>query len=313
MKPIVFVHIPKTAGTSFRQGLDYFFGKKKICLDYGVNSAKTSSIVKSWVESERDGWHFANAFNRQGYQLLTGHFHSTKYANIFGVGRMITFLRDPVQRVVSEYNHLVKNSDHEESFQSFYRRPENINRQLRLVGRKSWAEFGFIGFVESYKESLRLLNRKFNINIPYLHKNINKNKTVESCMLSIGQIEELNSLNAEELEFYNRARFQFDWRLRLINAKVGYVSGSVTSFEAGKLKGWAIAENLHEAVLIQARMGGNVIAECKANEYRPYFKAQEQGRGGFVGFSLEIDRDIKINTVECVVAATGQPLLNNVS
>ncbi|MFA0813011.1 sulfotransferase family 2 domain-containing protein [Microbulbifer epialgicus] len=308
VKPIVFVHIPKTAGTSFRWGADSFFGKENVCRDYGKKSLETSVIVRDWLSSEKDGWIFEREFIRQGYQFLTGHFNAAKYIDIFDAGRVITFLRDPIQRIVSEYNHIVRNTGNEVSFESFYRNPEYINRQLRLVGRRTWTEFGFIGFVDAYQESLSLLNRKFNIEIPYLHKNIAKSERVEPQLLSAEQLLELRSLNAEELDFYDRARIQFNWRIRLANADQSFVCGCVTKFEAGRLKGWAVSEDVDEAVLVQLRVGKRVVAECKANEYRPYCKARGLGRGGFVGFSLEVCDVVGPDDVECVVASTGQPL-----
>lgn len=313
MKPIIFLHIPKTAGTSFRWGADSFFGKEKVCLDYGQASAVTSEIVRDRDCGVKDGWEFTREFDRQGYQFLTGHFHSTKYINLFSVGRMITFLRDPIQRVASEYNHCVRNYDYRNSFESFYRSPRNINRQLRLVGQKIWPEFGFIGFADRYRDSLYLLNRKFNIDIPYLHENVARERAVEPCQLTAEQQRELRSLNVEELEFYSRARDQFEWRLRLARASGGYVSGAVTGFEAGKLKGWAIAEDGDEVVLVQARIGDEVIAETRANEYRPHCKARGLGRGGFVVFSLEVAGGVDPSVVDCVVAGTGQPLLSSCS
>ncbi|WP_444935014.1 sulfotransferase family 2 domain-containing protein [Microbulbifer sp. JTAC008] len=310
MKPIVFVHIPKTAGTSFRWGADSYFGKESVCRDYGVKSVETSELVRSWTSSEKDGWLFAQEFSRRGYQFLTGHFYSAKYINIFDAGRMVTFLRDPIQRIASEYNHCVRHNGYKDSFEDFYRSPQNINRQLKIIGRKSWAEFGFIGFVDAYQDSLCLLNKRFNIEIPYLHENVAKSEVVEPRQLTKGQLQELRNLNAEELKFYNLARSQFDWNLRANRAGNNYVSGCVTNFESGKLQGWAISENADEAVLVQAKVGDNIIAESKANEYRPYYKARGLGRGGFLGFTIKIPSSIDPNNVVCVVANTGQPILN---
>ncbi|QFT53797.1 Sulfotransferase family protein [Microbulbifer sp. THAF38] len=306
----MFVHIPKTAGTSFRLGADSFFGKENVCRDYGEKAVETSTIVREWISSDKDGWLFARDFEKQGYQFLTGHFHAAKYISIFDASRMITFLRDPIQRIASEYNHFVRNNGYEGSFEDFFRSPQNVNRQLRLVGKNNWAEFGFIGFVDAYQDSLKLLNRKFEIDIPQLHENVAESEVVKPQQLTKDQIEELQILNAEELEFFSSARAQFDWRLRLACADESYVSGCVTHVEMGKLRGWAISEDINNAVLIQVKVDNEIIGECKANEFRPYCRARGLGRAGFIGFSFEFSREINVGSVECVVANTQQPLLN---
>ncbi|WP_444912185.1 sulfotransferase family 2 domain-containing protein [Microbulbifer sp. PAAF003] len=308
MKPIIFVHIPKTAGTSFRKGADTYFGRSKICQDYGRVSPLTSPLIKKWASGEMDGWSFYQDFNRQGYQFLTGHFHASKYIDIFDAGQMITFLRDPVNRIVSEYNHKVRHQGYKDSFESFYRSRENINRQLRLVGQGNWSQLGFIGLVESFEDSLLLLNKKFGINIPILRQNITSNEVVHSRGLTNEQLSELRTLNAKEYEFYNCARTQFDWRLHLARNGACFTRGAATALESGYLKGWAMPEGGTEAALLRVKHNGEVVAETKASEYNPIYKARGLGRRGFIGFSFDLT-DIKdLSSIEVVVARTGQPL-----
>ena len=47
MDSFVFVHIPKTAGTSFRLGADQYFGEKMVCRDYGPKAPETSEDEQS--------------------------------------------------------------------------------------------------------------------------------------------------------------------------------------------------------------------------------------------------------------------------
>ncbi|WNZ57242.1 sulfotransferase family 2 domain-containing protein [Microbulbifer sp. MKSA007] len=286
MKSIIFVHIPKTAGTSFRKGADTYFGKNKICRDYGRGSALTSPLVEKWTSGGVDSWGFYQDFDRRGYKFLTGHFHASKYIDIFGVGRMVTFLRDPVDRIISEYNHKIWKQNYKGSFEDFYRSRENINRQLRLVGQEDWSQFGFIGFVDSYEDSLFLLNQKFDIKLPVLRQNVAVNEAVHSRKLTSEQISELHELNAKEYEFYTLARNQFDWRLHLALDQACFTLGAVTALENGYLKGWAISEGEAEATLLNARLNGKVVAETRASEYSPIYKARGLGRGGLLALLL---------------------------
>ncbi|WP_444936605.1 sulfotransferase family 2 domain-containing protein [Microbulbifer sp. JMSA004] len=308
MKCLFFLHIPKTAGTSFRKGANTYFGESRVCQDYGKFSPLTSPLIKKWGSGEVDGWSFYQDFNKEGYQFFTGHFHASKYIDIFDVGQMITFLRDPVDRIVSEYNHKVRHQGYKDSFESFYRSRENINRQLRLIGQSNWSQLGFIGFVESFEDSLLLLNKKFGINIPILRQNIASNEVVHSRGLTNEQLSELRALNAKEYEFYNCARTQFDWRLHLARDSARFTRGAATAWENGCLRGWAMSEEETEAALLRVKHNGEVVAETKASEYSPIYKARGLGRRGFVGFSFDLT-DIKdLSSIEVVVARTGQPL-----
>ena len=54
MPPKLFVHIPKTAGTSFRQAAESRFGLSRVLRDYGPNSDATSDTIKREVYSDDD-------------------------------------------------------------------------------------------------------------------------------------------------------------------------------------------------------------------------------------------------------------------
>jgi len=105
MDSFVFVHIPKSAGTSFRLGADQYFGERMVCSDYGPKTQETSEDVKDWIYKGNNFWGFTKAFREKGYRYLAGHFPAIEYALLFGVEHMITLMRDPVQLVISEYNH----------------------------------------------------------------------------------------------------------------------------------------------------------------------------------------------------------------
>ena len=309
MSPFVFIHIPKTAGTSFRLGAENFFGSERICCDYGLESSETSKEVIEWVWRNPDGWRFKKTFEKGGYQFLTGHFHAGRYVPIFGVGQMLTFLRDPIQRITSEYWHFVRHNGFDGDFETFYRTKSNINRQIRILGNLPWPALGFIGFTEFYDESVFLLNRKFGLEIPTLSENLSRDRYTEPYELSSHQIAELRQLNAIELTFFQRAREQFEWRRILFERGQLFVAGALMRVEKGRLLGWAVSDDVDDAVAIQAAVGGNVFAESIANENRPSLRERGVRRGGFVGFSFDVSHLRPGTLVDCTVAKTGQPLV----
>ncbi|MCX2780158.1 sulfotransferase family 2 domain-containing protein [Microbulbifer thermotolerans] len=311
MDPLIFIHIPKTAGTSFRLGMDAVIGEERVCRDYGASSVETSPIVKQWVKPGGDLWQFGCAFRAAGYQFLTGHFHAIRYAGLFDVAQMVTFLRDPVQRVVSEYQHHVRNYGYQESLETFYRQKPNINRQQRLLGGVPWVGLGFIGITERYAESVGQFNRKFGFNVPILDKNQSRDSIAEPYRLTESQKTELERLNAEDIRLYRTACEQLDWRIRLEGKEQGYVAGAFMREERGRLLGWARAERGDDPVVLRLHVDGKPFIEVKACEYRPLLREKGVGRGGFLGFSVDITDLPKGAQVECTVAETGQPLVGS--
>ena len=55
MSPIYFVHIPKTAGTSFRKASETFFGLRHVVYDYADDSNETSPFILDIVYGEEQG------------------------------------------------------------------------------------------------------------------------------------------------------------------------------------------------------------------------------------------------------------------
>ncbi len=49
---IFFVHIPKTAGTSFRLGAESYFGRERIVYDYGKGSPASTPVVVDTLYAE---------------------------------------------------------------------------------------------------------------------------------------------------------------------------------------------------------------------------------------------------------------------
>lgn len=92
---VVFQHIPKTAGSSFRRILEGLFAPGETC------PAEIDDEVRSLSPGER-----------RCYRLYAGHFSHGLLREAFPDALWLTFLRDPVERVVSNHHNLTDPSRH---------------------------------------------------------------------------------------------------------------------------------------------------------------------------------------------------------
>ena len=93
--PLYFLHIPKTAGTTLISELHSWFSAEEVCPAYL--------------------WHDLLAISPETlakYRLFRGHFYYYLHRVLPVWPQYITFLRDPVQRTLSHYEHICRESGH---------------------------------------------------------------------------------------------------------------------------------------------------------------------------------------------------------
>src|SRR6056297_2779889 len=95
LKPMLFVHIPKTAGTSLRHGVAEFLGEGRMVLDYGPKQPATSPLVRRWLYGESNPDRLRSAFDVQEKKFLSGHIQLVDYIGGFDLDNVAVFLRDP--------------------------------------------------------------------------------------------------------------------------------------------------------------------------------------------------------------------------
>lgn len=101
--PCVFVHVPKTAGTSLRNELASFLQPDiNIMVDYTDTSRSFHDRMDDAVDR------FLDIAEGIGVRFASGHILARHVARIgarLPETRFVTFLRDPVQRIVSDYRY----------------------------------------------------------------------------------------------------------------------------------------------------------------------------------------------------------------
>jgi SAM-dependent methyltransferase len=213
---LISMHIPKSGGTSFRSVLEELYG---------------STFRPMYAREEMDpGLAQKVKFNSQT-RCLHGHFQADAFDGHFPEARKITWLRHPVDRVVSLYFQFHHNP--ESAFESafnkrifeegwslmdFARQPE-VQRQVRwYFNAVPLDSFFFIGVVERYAESLRLFYHLLGKPTPEVSPgmNVNPKKRMGSAYdLSPAQRSGLESILAEETELYRLVEYRLREQLAL--------------------------------------------------------------------------------------------------
>ncbi len=309
--PIFFVHIPKTAGTSFRKAAEIYYGLQETCKDYGVESKETYQIVHDLILKNQDPWNFKKKFTEAGYNFFSGHVQARQYIHVFNIENTVTFFRDPLQRINSEYFHFVNYNSYINNLREFYTTETFINKQSKMLQGIPWSALGFVGITERYDESLNLFNNQFGVDFPIFQENLGKENITEKHKINPEQERELRELNAEDIQLYEQACRHFEWRVKLANEHKVFTRGMIGGFDNKCLNGWAVYDKGDEPVKVEIEVNGKSVGCAVACHVRPYLKALGIRRGGFIGFSIEIPFLAPSDEVTAYVADTGQPLANS--
>ncbi len=224
MKQIRFLHIPKTAGTSFTDSLARIYGGPRF--DFSGNIQADRRRFRTLVPSRRDQ-----------LRLVAG--HSPRITGIPLVDTLptVTFLRDPIKRVKSFCQHVSegKSPDQLDRFpperfdldeflasgdvqlanfqtrmllgQESYDLPQEDEQTLaRAAWRVLSEDLAGFGLVEEFDKSLVLLRRKLGWQLWPVYRRLNVRDDAALLTFSDDQLATIRELNALDLLVYEQAR-----------------------------------------------------------------------------------------------------------
>ncbi|QGY39576.1 calcium-binding protein [Pseudodesulfovibrio cashew] len=234
MNHLFFLHIPKTAGTTLNAVLNDNFASSDI-FDLYTDEQRIRLRETTYEELAR-------------YRLVRGHVFVTDFADILDGPipfEVFTFLRDPVERVISEY-HFLKSWPKSHVYRFLNENNVSLSEyvagespELRWRGRNAMVNslsgvghpsiekglevawhhlrnrFCFFGILERFDESLLQLSRILGLErCFYERQNVRKGRARYAATTE--EVELIREHNQADIELYERACVEFDRRIRLM-------------------------------------------------------------------------------------------------
>jgi hypothetical protein len=203
---IISVHVPKTAGTTFREQLIQAYGKEKVFLDY-----KKQPVME--VLSE---------IKSLNIRAIHGHFKVQKYDDYFPEAKRIIWIREPIKRLISNYWHQVTYFQNrkvllnevkleKKKLLDYANRPGIRNLVSSHCGQRTIEDFWYVGITEFMEEDLVEIQTTLGLQKLEI-ANLNKHKYpriysafVKEVLSDPEMIEQLKAINSKDLEIYENA------------------------------------------------------------------------------------------------------------
>jgi hypothetical protein len=223
----VSIHIPKTAGTALAKVFDDT-SLRRIMYDYGSEMAL--STVRTCPEDICEHKDFIKGY----FKYFHGHFHYLKYAEVFSDCPFITMVRHPVERVISQYHHILRSGnrqldrhrlimDGELSITEFAESPYVGNAQWSYLEGRAINDYDFVFVQEYFEVSLQKFAARFQIKeiSDYLSWNagapkVNQKPThqLTNKALEVTEADRLKIFNLceKDIELYRRAE-EMLWKI----------------------------------------------------------------------------------------------------
>ncbi|WP_435626645.1 sulfotransferase family 2 domain-containing protein [Candidatus Ferrigenium straubiae] len=161
MKKINFiVHVPKTAGTSFRRALH---GNEQVRMLYGYGKEFHESACELAGINPMEMTPESEIFDADKFNFICGHVPYSGYAHCVPPDAVVSIVRNPVERIVSAYQHVKRHYGYARSFADFSSAPDNRNVQWKMLGELGSESGALIGLTSHYRYFVGIFSTRFGL------------------------------------------------------------------------------------------------------------------------------------------------------
>jgi hypothetical protein len=219
---LISVHLPKTAGLSFRATLEEHYGPD-FASDYGDYPLAHSPRERHRMALQAGLDCFERDFGAT--RCIHGHFLPLKYLPLADLGdcRFVTWMREPLARLVSHYAYWQRSYDPasdvtsvlhrrvvEESWtlERFCLAPELRNIYSQFLWGFPLQRFDFVGLTESYEDDLRYFSTTClgkNAEVRYVNRRLDAPEGGLDSELPASLRREIEAYHAADVALYQQA------------------------------------------------------------------------------------------------------------
>lgn len=293
---LFFIHIPKTAGSSFRKAAEAFFGPQATFYDYGSKANETHRKILE-LDYEKQDRYATGQYILKHARFLSGHLPYSKYASFFHCKNIITFIRKPEQQIRSHFEHYKRHHGYTRDFKTFIQEKRFCNIQSRLLNGLSVEAFGFIGLTEEYETSIKLINQHYKIDLKSLTLNQNTSKIETMYSFDDEELQLIKEHNQNDMELYQQAAERFEQQAYCLNNDQDFVRFGLLHLPPKqaehKINGWATCYENDTVQTLDIYINEELTDTITAKEYRGIAKERNMNRNGYIGFMYEFPKTVK--------------------
>lgn len=307
-----FVHIPKTAGTSFRNTLE---ARCVVINDYGVSSGQTNKAVKHNIYIQNDPHGLLSHLKNRPSGWICGHVSLEKYINFVPVVHSITFVRSPLGQFVSHCNHSIAKHEFKGDLEGFLSKRGTSNLQSRLLSYLPLGLIGHVGITEHYDDSLKIISNQLGIKLTSVNANVNNAKAFNENEIEHDLASKILDKNEHDVNLYNEACFIHQQRLNFLNADKPWVYAYASIDKHNVITGCAYYAEGDNPVVLALFINDVEIKQFTAQDFfRGYPKANFP-RDRYIAFNLSLTELLEPlagdDSFDIYVQSTGQKINYN--
>ncbi len=218
---IISVHMPKTGGETFANGLETAFGPR-LLRDYGDKVGFVSDDIERHRRVRMEAMRAERDEIERRYDIVHGHFIADKYRGLFRSEQYVAFFRHPLQQAISHYRYLqrvplrndptisdVQGPD--VTFTDFLERDTVTNSQTELLGAVPLEYFAMVGIAEEFDRGVALFNATFGCRVEITESvNVDPDRVGPRHPLTAAEREAVQNHRRADIELYQRAKQKFN-------------------------------------------------------------------------------------------------------